>query len=51
MSAPTNPKVGQKWYDTSVKPSGQWKIWTGTVWNANTKWVQVGGRGKELIGL
>jgi hypothetical protein len=29
---PENPSIGQKWYDPSVQPTGQMKIWNGTAW-------------------
>lgn len=38
MEAPQNPVVGQSWYDISVQPTGQMKIWTGTEWSSATEW-------------
>jgi hypothetical protein len=29
---PEDPAIGQKWYDPSVQPTGQMKIWNGTEW-------------------
>ena len=50
MTAPENPAIGQKWYDASVQPTGEFKIWTGTEWTNQTQWVRVG-PGQELTTL
>ena len=47
--APANPIVGQSWYDVSVKPTGQMKVWDGEKWNDKVEWDLANGPGSKLV--
>jgi hypothetical protein len=45
---PQEPAIGQKWYDPSVQPTGQMKIWNGTDW-VSAEFKQGYGQGLTAI--
>jgi len=48
MQAPADPVIGQKWFDVSVQPIGQWKIWNGTAW-VSAEWEHINNLGSQLV--